>query len=91
MRTLASSSPGETFLFACTGPSLERMVEVRSAGDWRNAAASCNLRMSLKFPVLPTIPQAEVGLVVLERCGVDAGTKSLGSGLRIFVLSLGKA
>lgn len=92
MRTvLPSSSPLDISPLPRLGLPLVRMLDVRSAGDWRMAAASCSLRMSLKLPVLPTIPRADAGVLEWERCGVEAGTRSLGSGLRIFVLSLGRA
>lgn len=91
MRAPPSSSPLDASPVARPGLPLERMFEVRSAGDCRRAAASCILRMSLRLPVLPIMPRADAGVAPFERCGVEAGTKSLGSGLRIFELSLGRA
>jgi hypothetical protein len=54
-------------LVEALGLPVKRRFEVRSGGDWCNAASSCNLRMSLRLPELPIMPRAELGVLRFDR------------------------
>ena len=90
----SSSGPSERFGYRSDSCALCDVDPLPDA--FEAELASCSLRMSLRLPALPTRPlRADDGVEVLgvepASVVVEAGTRSTGSGLRIFVFSFGSA